>query len=170
MEKIKIYVHSFNISTLDFVDKEGAQHACAQAGSTAFSGLKHYPSSMDNRYFSDKERNALTAVENFCRKRVLNENKVEVKGFNESSHDLISRKSGSRRCHRRCLGKTCNNIAYARTGVSSKNTRSQIKFGRYSSHTSTKPSNTTIKNKRPKHFTENPINWANAKSVTLAHL
>jgi len=62
-------VHSFNISTLDFVDKEGAQHACAQAGSTAFSGLKHYPSSMDNRYFSDKERAALTAVENFCRKK-----------------------------------------------------------------------------------------------------
>jgi len=69
VEKIKIYVHSFNISTLDFVDKEGAQHACAQAGSTAFSGLKHYPSSMDNRYFSDKERDALTAVENFCRKK-----------------------------------------------------------------------------------------------------
>jgi len=69
MEKIRIYVHSFNISTLDFVDKEGAQHACAQAGSTAFSGLKHYPSSMDNRYFSDKERAALTAVENFCKKK-----------------------------------------------------------------------------------------------------
>lgn len=69
MEKIKIYVHSFNISTLDFVDKEGAQHACAQAGSIAFSGLKHYPSSMDNRYFSDKERDALTAVENFCKKK-----------------------------------------------------------------------------------------------------
>ena len=69
MEKIKIYVQSFNVSTLDFVDKEGAQHACAQAGSTAFSGLKHYPSSMDNRYFSDKERDALTAVENFCKKK-----------------------------------------------------------------------------------------------------
>lgn len=69
LEKIKVYVYSLKVSTLGFVDKEGAQHACAQAGSTAFSGLKHYPGAMDNRYISEEEKKAIIAVENFCAKK-----------------------------------------------------------------------------------------------------
>jgi len=66
LDKIKVYVHSLGIPTLGFVDKEGAMHACAQAGNSAFSGLKHYPGPMDNRYLSDEEKNAILMVEDFC--------------------------------------------------------------------------------------------------------
>lgn len=69
LEKIKVYVYSLGVPTLDFVDKEGAQHACAQAGNTAFSGLKHYPGAMDNRYLSEEEKKAILTVENFCIKK-----------------------------------------------------------------------------------------------------
>ena len=66
MEKIKVYVHSSRVSTLGFVDKEGAQHACAQAGSSAFAGLQHY-SGMSGRYLNDKEKATIAAVEDFCK-------------------------------------------------------------------------------------------------------
>lgn len=66
MEKIKLYVQSFDISTLGFIDKEGAQHACARAGKTVFSGLKHYPGSKLGRVLSEEERRAIRNVERFC--------------------------------------------------------------------------------------------------------
>ncbi|MGB9134409.1 MAG: hypothetical protein WCC63_02320 [Candidatus Bathyarchaeia archaeon] len=68
MGKIKVYVYSSEISTLGFVDKEGAQHACAKAGSSAFTGLQHY-GGMSNRYLSDNEKATVRAVEEFCKKR-----------------------------------------------------------------------------------------------------
>jgi len=83
MEKIKVYVYSLKVSTLGFVDKEGAMHACAGAGSSAFSGLKHYPGSMDNRYLSDEEKKAIIAVEDFCKEYNLEFDIIDVatRGF-----------------------------------------------------------------------------------------
>ena len=83
MDKIKVYVYSLQVSTLGFVDKEGAMHACAQAGSSAFSGLKHYHGSMDGRYLSDEEKKAIVVVEDFCNKNNLEFEIVDVatKGF-----------------------------------------------------------------------------------------
>lgn len=83
LDKIKIYVYSVGLSTLDFVDKEGAMHACAQAGSSAFSGLKHYTGSMDDRYLSDEEREAITIVESYCKRNDMEFEIVDVakKGF-----------------------------------------------------------------------------------------
>ncbi|MFQ5758982.1 MAG: hypothetical protein ACE5IF_04840 [Candidatus Bathyarchaeia archaeon] len=71
MAKIRIFVYSQCVSSLDFVDKEGAQHACARAGSSAFSGLKHYPGAMDNRYLSEEEKQAITLIEEICKKNQL---------------------------------------------------------------------------------------------------
>jgi glutaredoxin len=78
LEKIRVYVYSFKVSTLDFVDKEGAMHACAEAGSSAFSGLKNYPGFMDNRYLSDEERKAIIIVEDFCNKHSLEFETIDV--------------------------------------------------------------------------------------------
>jgi len=78
LERVKVYVCSSKIPTVGFVDKEGAMHACAQAGSSAFSGLKHYPGSMDNRYLSDEERKAIIAVEDFCNKHNLESETIDV--------------------------------------------------------------------------------------------
>ena len=52
--------------------------ACAQAGNSAFSGLKHYPGSMDNRYLSDEEKKTIIAVEDFCSKHNLGLEKIDV--------------------------------------------------------------------------------------------
>ena len=83
MSKMRIYICSQTISSLDFVDKEGAQHACAQAGSSAFSGLKHYPGAVDNRYLSEEERQAIALVEDFCKKNRLDFEIVDLgkRGF-----------------------------------------------------------------------------------------
>lgn len=56
--EIKLYVRSFEISSGSFVDREGAQHACARAGSTPFQGLKG-ASHLIGRVFPDSDWNAL---------------------------------------------------------------------------------------------------------------
>lgn len=78
LEKIKVYVSSFKVSTLGFVDKEGAKHACAHAGSSAFSGLRNYLGSMDNRYLADEEKKAIIIVEDFCNKHGLEFETIDV--------------------------------------------------------------------------------------------
>ena len=74
MEKIKVYVYSSKVSTLGFVDKEGAQHACAQAGSSAFAGLQHY-AGMSDRYLCDNEKAAISVVEEFCKREGISRSK-----------------------------------------------------------------------------------------------
>lgn len=69
MKKITVYIYSVaQIPTLGFVDKEGALHACAQAGNLPFDVMKHYPSSMNGNLISPEEKNTITSVETFCRK------------------------------------------------------------------------------------------------------
>jgi hypothetical protein len=67
MKKLKIYVHSLEIPTIGFVDKEGAMHACAQAQKTAFQGLERFSAIGGNRYLSEEERDFLRRVETFCK-------------------------------------------------------------------------------------------------------
>ena len=83
LDKIKVYVYSLTVPTVGFVDKEGAMHACAQAGNLPFEGLKHHPGSMDNRYLSDEERKAIVIVENFCKRSDCEIEIIDVakKGF-----------------------------------------------------------------------------------------
>lgn len=69
--KLKVYVHSFEIPTIGFVDKEGATHACAQAQKTAFQGLTHFSNIIGNRYLSDEQREVLMRVEKFCKSNGL---------------------------------------------------------------------------------------------------
>jgi hypothetical protein len=71
MDRIKVYVYSTAVSTLEFVDLEGARHACAHAGSSAFQGLKYYPGTMDNRYLSEEERKAIDLVAQFSKENGL---------------------------------------------------------------------------------------------------
>jgi len=71
MEKLKVYVHSFEIPTVDFVDKEGAMHSCAHAQRTAFQRLGQFSSIVGNRYLPDEEKKALTLVEDFYKNNDL---------------------------------------------------------------------------------------------------
>lgn len=72
---------TFLLSIL-LIKKELNMHPRA-AGSTAFSGLRHYPGPMGNRYLSDKERNVILAVESFCKKKGVELEVIDLatKGF-----------------------------------------------------------------------------------------
>jgi len=67
MKKLTIYVHSFEIPTIGFIDKESAVHACAHAQKVAFQGLEQVSGILGNRYLSDEEIKAITVLENFCK-------------------------------------------------------------------------------------------------------
>jgi len=65
--KLKVYISSIEPSTLEFVDKEGAEHACARAQLTAFTGLDRLAGMFGKRYLSDDDSKTLANVEEFCR-------------------------------------------------------------------------------------------------------
>lgn len=65
--KLIVYIHSIEPSTLGFVDKEGAEHACAAAQSIAFTGLNRLAGIFGKRYLSDEDSRTLANVEEFCR-------------------------------------------------------------------------------------------------------
>jgi hypothetical protein len=67
LDKLKVYVRSFQLSTLEFVDFEGARHACAGASKTAYQGLGSVSNLLGNRYLCDEDRKALTSVEDYCK-------------------------------------------------------------------------------------------------------
>ena len=69
---MKVYVHSLELPTTGFVDKEGSMHACAQAQKTAFTGLEHFSSLFGNRYLTDEEREFLLQIDVFCKEHGLN--------------------------------------------------------------------------------------------------
>ena len=78
MEKLKVYIHSSEIPTVGFVDKEGAMHACAQAQKTAFQGLEQRSSLLGNRYLCDEDKEALMRVEDFCKNNGLQYNIIDL--------------------------------------------------------------------------------------------
>jgi glutaredoxin len=71
MEKLKVYIHTFEIPTVGFVDKEGAMHACAQAQKTAFQGLGQRSGLLGNRYLCNEDEEVLMLVEGFCKSNGL---------------------------------------------------------------------------------------------------
>jgi hypothetical protein len=78
MAKLKVYVHSFELPTVGFVDKEGAMHACAQAQKTAFEGLGQHAGLFGQRYLPDEDREVLSRVEDFCKNNSLEYEVVDV--------------------------------------------------------------------------------------------
>jgi hypothetical protein len=92
MNKIKVYICSVAISTLSFVDKEGARHACARAGNLPFEGLKHYHGIGDDCITSSEERNAIAIVESFSRKNNYQYEVVDVAKLSFLSKLRLKRK------------------------------------------------------------------------------
>jgi hypothetical protein len=78
MIKLKVYVSSFEVPTVGFIDKEGAMHACAQAQKTAFQRLEHHAGLFGKRYLPDEDREVLTRIENFCKNNALEYEVVDV--------------------------------------------------------------------------------------------
>ena len=68
MKKIRVYVYSVSqMPTTDFVDKEGAMHACAKAGNMPFETLRHYPRGVDESLIFNEQKSAVLSVESLCK-------------------------------------------------------------------------------------------------------
>ena len=78
MEKLKVYIHTFEVPTVGIVDKEGAMHVCAQAQKTAFQGLEQRSSLFGNRYLCDEDKEVLMRVEDFCKNNGLQYDVVDL--------------------------------------------------------------------------------------------
>ena len=78
MEKLRVYVHSSEVPTVGFVDKEGAMHACAQAQKTAFQGLGQRSGLLGNRYLCSEDEQVLVRVEDFCKSNGLEYSVVDL--------------------------------------------------------------------------------------------
>lgn len=78
MAKIKLFVCSFSLPTVGFVDKEGAVHACARAQKTAFEGLARVSGIVGNRHLCDDDYKALGRVKEFGDSRGLEFEVVDV--------------------------------------------------------------------------------------------
>jgi hypothetical protein len=84
--KIVLYVRTVELPSGRFVDREGALHACAQAGSLPFQGLKG-ASHLIGRVYLDADWQAL------CIAQALQENKgVEVEVVDVSRSFWLRRK------------------------------------------------------------------------------
>jgi len=81
MAKLKVYVHSLEVSTVGFIDKEGAMHACAQAQKTAFQGLERHAGLFGKRCLCDDDRETLMRIDNFCKKYALEYEVVDVESM-----------------------------------------------------------------------------------------
>ena len=67
-EKIKVCVSGFEISTLDYVDKDSMGHPCVTSrhGENIFTGFKHLPKGSWNGYLTDDQIEAIDVVSKFC--------------------------------------------------------------------------------------------------------
>jgi len=93
MRKLKVYVRSYELSTLQFVDFEGGRHVCAEASKSAYSGLGSVSNLLGNRYLCDEDRKALATVEEYSKANSL---EYEIKDLGRMSylHNLVFRMKG----------------------------------------------------------------------------
>jgi hypothetical protein len=68
-DKVQVYVSSFEISTLDYVDKASMGHPCVTArhGKNIFTGLKHLPKGLLDGYLTDDQLKTVDVVDQFCK-------------------------------------------------------------------------------------------------------
>ena len=79
-KKIKVYVSSLEISTLDYVDKESMGHPCvtSRQGENIFTGFKHLPKGSWDGYLTDDQMKAIDVVGEFCKENGLEYEVVDI--------------------------------------------------------------------------------------------
>jgi hypothetical protein len=79
-KKIKVYVSSFQISTLDYVDKDSMGHPCVTSrhGENIFAGFKHLPKGSWDGYLADDQMKAVDVVDEFCKENGLEYEVVDI--------------------------------------------------------------------------------------------
>ena len=79
-KKIKVYVSSFEISTLNYVDKDSIGHPCVTSrhGDNIFTKFKHLPKRSWNGYLTDDQMKAVDIVCEFCKENRLEYEIVDI--------------------------------------------------------------------------------------------
>ena len=79
-EKIRVYVSGFEISALDYVDKDSMGHPCVTSrhGENIFTGFKHLPKGSWNGYLTDDQMKAIDVVGEFCEENGLEYEVVDI--------------------------------------------------------------------------------------------
>ena len=79
-KKIKVYVSSCEISTLDYVDKDSMGHPCVTSrnGENIFTGFKHLPERSWDGYLADDQMKAVDVVDEFCKENGLEYEVVDI--------------------------------------------------------------------------------------------
>jgi len=79
-KKIKVYVSSCEISTLDYVDKDSMGHPCVTSrhGENIFTGFKHLPKGSWDGYLADDQMKAVDVVDEFCKENGLEYEVVDI--------------------------------------------------------------------------------------------
>jgi hypothetical protein len=78
MARIKVYINSVELSTLDCVDVLSLGHACDQPGERISSGIKHMPKDSSG-FISDEERKAIDLVGQFSEENGLDYEIIDLK-------------------------------------------------------------------------------------------
>ena len=80
-EKIKVYVSSFEISTLDYVDKDSVGHPCVTSrhGENIFTGFKHLPKGARDGHLADDQIKTVDVVDKFCKENGLEYEVVDIR-------------------------------------------------------------------------------------------
>ncbi|UCF59325.1 MAG: hypothetical protein JSV15_02635 [Candidatus Bathyarchaeota archaeon] len=80
-EKIKVYVSSFEISTLDYVDQHSIGHPCVTShhSKNVFTEFKHLPEKSWDGYLTDDQMKAVVIVSEFCQQNGLEYEVVDMR-------------------------------------------------------------------------------------------
>ena len=80
-EKITVYVSSFEISTLDYVDKHSMGHPCVTShhSKNVFTEFKNLPGKSRDGYLTDDQMKAVGIVSEFCEQNGLEYEVVDMR-------------------------------------------------------------------------------------------
>ncbi len=78
--KIRVYVSSFKVSALDYVDKESMGHPCVTSrhGENVFLEFKHFPKGSLDGYLTEYQVKVLDVLNEFCEETGLDYEVVDV--------------------------------------------------------------------------------------------
>lgn len=82
-DRIKVYISSFNISTLDYVDQKSMGHPCVTSrhGENIFAGFKHLPKGFWDGYLTENQRKAVEVIHEFCEESGLEYEIIDIENL-----------------------------------------------------------------------------------------
>lgn len=86
-DKMKVYVSSFDISTIDYVDQKSMGHPCVTSrhSENIYTGLKHLPRGYWDGYLTEDQMKAVDVVCEFCEENSIEYEIVDIENLSSLS-------------------------------------------------------------------------------------